>query len=66
MLTVKQAAVVLGVKPATIRAWIYQRRHLEIVRVGRAIRIPRASIDDLIARNTQKIAVKAEVMRTPR
>ena len=37
--TVEQAAEELNLSPATIRAWIVQRR-LGHVRLGRAVRIP--------------------------
>jgi excisionase family DNA binding protein len=41
--TVEQAAAVLNLSRATIRAWITQRR-LGHVRLGRAIRIPAQEI----------------------
>lgn len=51
LLTVKQAADALGLKAATIRAWLYRRR-LPCVRCGRAVRIPAEAIADFIQRNT--------------
>jgi excisionase family DNA binding protein len=51
LLTVKQAAELLGLKVATFRAWLYQRR-LPCVRCGRAIRVPTESIAQFIERNT--------------
>jgi excisionase family DNA binding protein len=51
MLTVKQAAERLGLKDATLRAWIGQRR-IGIVRLGRAVRIPPEEIERLIAEGT--------------
>ena len=41
LLTVAQAAERLGLKPATIRFWIW-RRKIRFVRIGRAVRIPEA------------------------
>jgi excisionase family DNA binding protein len=51
LLTVRQAADALGLKVATIRAWLY-RRKLPFVRVGRAVRIPADAIAEFIERNT--------------
>jgi excisionase family DNA binding protein len=51
LLNVKEAAPLLGLKPATLRAWIL-RRKIEFVRVGRAVRIPAATIAQFIERNT--------------
>lgn len=49
--TVKQAAEALGLKPATIRAWL-SRRKLPRVNCGRAVRIPAEAIAEFIERNT--------------
>jgi excisionase family DNA binding protein len=51
LLNVNEAAQLLGLKPATLRAWIL-RRKIEFVRVGRAVRIPAAAIAQYIERNT--------------
>ena len=51
MLTVKEAAEQLGLSPKTIWAWVYSRR-LEIVRLGRSVRVPQNSIDELIESGT--------------
>ncbi len=52
LLRVEQAAELLNVKPSTIRAWLL-RRKLPKVRVGaRAVRIPRDSLEKMIAENT--------------
>jgi excisionase family DNA binding protein len=51
LLNVNEAAQLLGLKPATLRAWIL-RRKIEFVRVGRAIRIPRRAIEEFIQENT--------------
>jgi excisionase family DNA binding protein len=51
LLTVKQAADVLGLKVATIRAWM-SRRKLPRVNCGRAVRIPAAAVKEFIERNT--------------
>jgi excisionase family DNA binding protein len=52
LLTVDQAAECLGVKPATIRSWILRREKLEIVKVGRLVRITEKSIQKFIDENT--------------
>jgi excisionase family DNA binding protein len=51
LLTVKQAAEALGLKVATIRAWV-SRRKLPRVNCGRAVRIPAVAIAEFIERNT--------------
>lgn len=57
LLTVKQAADALGLKVATIRAWV-SRRRLPKVQCGRAVRIPAEAIAQFIERNT--VPAKAE------
>ena len=52
LLTVQEAADWLGVKPATIRAWILRREKIEVVKVGRLVRITEASIHRFIDDNT--------------
>lgn len=51
LLTCAEAAIELGLKEATIRVWIAQRR-LESVKLGRAVRIPSSAIESLIQENT--------------
>jgi len=51
LLTVKQAAELLGLKVATVRAWLL-RRKLPRVNCGRAVRIPAEAIAQFIERNT--------------
>lgn len=53
LLTVKETAEVLGVKPSTVRAWIHRREKLEVVKVGRAVRIPSESLAAFIRANTR-------------
>ena len=52
LLTVEQTAEHLGVKPATIRSWILKREKIEVVKVGRLIRIKESSINKFIDKNT--------------
>jgi len=49
--TVTQAADALGLKPATIRAWL-SRRKLPRVNCGRAVRIPVDAVEQFIEENT--------------
>jgi excisionase family DNA binding protein len=51
LLTVQRAAEMLGLKAATVRAWLYGRR-LPYVRCGRSVRIPLDAITEFIQRNT--------------
>jgi excisionase family DNA binding protein len=51
LLTVPEAADQLGLSARTLWEWLAQRR-LECVKLGRAVRIRQAVIDDLIARGT--------------
>jgi excisionase family DNA binding protein len=51
LLTVKQAADALGLKVATIRAWV-SRRKLPRVNCGRAVRIPSDAVERFITENT--------------
>jgi excisionase family DNA binding protein len=49
--TVRETAEELGLSPATIRAWIRQRR-IGYVRLGRAVRIPDREIQRIVERGT--------------
>lgn len=51
LLTVSQAAEILGVKVSTIRAWLL-RRKLPRVNCGRAVRIPAEAVTKFVERNT--------------
>ncbi len=51
MLTVQETADQLGLSVRTIWGWIYERR-LEVVRLGRAVRIKQSSLDQLIEQGT--------------
>lgn len=55
MLTISQAAQRLGLRPGTIRAWIFRRQHLDFVKVGRSVRIPEDSLERFIEMNTIRI-----------
>jgi excisionase family DNA binding protein len=50
LLTCAQAAEALGLKEATIRVWI-ARRKLAFVKLGRAVRVPSESIEEMIMAN---------------
>jgi excisionase family DNA binding protein len=51
MLSVRQAAEQLGLSVACLRAWIATRK-IPFVRLGRAIRIHRSALAELIERGT--------------
>ena len=51
LLTVAEVAAVLGIKDATVRAWIC-RRKITYVKLGRLVRIPAKHIKMLIERAT--------------
>jgi excisionase family DNA binding protein len=52
LLTIAEAANRLGLRPATLRHWVWQRQ-IAIVKIGRCIRIQEAVIQDLIAKGTR-------------
>jgi excisionase family DNA binding protein len=51
LLTVKEAADMLGLQVSTVRCWIAKRK-LPRVNCGRAVRIPLSAIAEFIERNT--------------
>lgn len=51
LLSIKEAAEALALKPSTVRAWLL-RRKLPRVSCGRAVRIPADAIAQFIERNT--------------
>lgn len=54
LVKLNEAATQLGISIAALRDWRLRRRHLDFVKVGRAVRIPQKSIDKLIAHQTIK------------
>lgn len=48
LLNVSEAAERLGLKPATIRKFIFERR-IDVVRIGRRVSIPEDAIEKMIA-----------------
>jgi excisionase family DNA binding protein len=52
LLSVDQVAAMLDQSAATVRKWVYLRK-IEVVRLGRSVRIPAAEVDRIIARNRQ-------------
>ena len=62
-LTIEQVAETLGLRPGTIRQWVW-RRQIEVVRVGRSVRIRGAVVEHLIeAGTTPALGPRAEVAR---
>jgi excisionase family DNA binding protein len=60
LLTVDDVSDLLGLSPATIRAWLLRRKNLPFVRCGRAIRIPAKAVEKFIKENTIPISAAAE------
>jgi excisionase family DNA binding protein len=58
LLTVKQAANLLALKPATIRRRILERR-IDYIKLGRAVRIPLTAVEHLIQAGYRE-ALKSE------
>jgi excisionase family DNA binding protein len=59
LLTAKEAAAYLSVSENTIRQWIWQRR-LPVIRLGRAVRLKRDDLSQLIERCTDTELVPLE------
>lgn len=51
LISVKQAAEELNLRPVTVRQWIARRR-LTVVRLGRSVKVPVEEIDRLIQAGT--------------
>ena len=51
LLTIPEASARLGLKPATVRFWIWSRR-IAYVKVGRAVRLREDTIDEIIQQGT--------------
>jgi hypothetical protein len=52
LVTLNEAAQQLGISIAAVRDWRFRRKHLDFVKVGRAVRVLQNSIDNLIERQT--------------
>lgn len=53
LLTLREAADRLAISLPTLRAWVWKKK-IEVVRIGRCVRIKEEAILDLINRNTYK------------
>lgn len=51
LLKLEEAAERLAISLPTIRAWVWHRK-IEVVRIGRCVRIREETIESLIAQNT--------------
>jgi excisionase family DNA binding protein len=60
VLTVKQVADRLGVRPATVRAWIFRRENLDFVKVGRSVRISEETVEEFINSNMRRVLTPAK------
>jgi excisionase family DNA binding protein len=52
LITINEASQQLGVSIAAIRDWRFRRKHLDFVKIGRAVRVLQSSIDKMIERQT--------------
>lgn len=52
MLTVDEAAQAWGIRPATVRSWIWKRQ-IEYIKVSGAVRIPAEEVQRVIERGTR-------------
>lgn len=52
MLTASEAAEMLGLRPATIRSWIWKRQ-IRYVKVSRSVRIPADEVQRMIESGTR-------------
>jgi excisionase family DNA binding protein len=55
--TTTEAARIMRLSPQTLRLWISQNR-ITVVRFGRAVRIPAAAIDTLVAHGFRKGSIE--------
>jgi excisionase family DNA binding protein len=62
--TIQQSAQELGLSPATLRAWIRQRR-IGYIRLGRAVRIPASEIRRLIEQGTVPAVTGPQIESSP-
>jgi excisionase family DNA binding protein len=53
LMSIKEAALRLGLSEWTIRKWIYGKR-LDSVKLGRAVRVPSEAVDRMIASGLTK------------
>ena len=52
LFSVNEAAQILGLSPATVRRWVFDRR-LEVVKLGRRVLLKRQILDRLIQSGTR-------------
>ena len=52
LVTLGEASQQLGITVAAVRDWRFRRKHLDFVKVGRAVRVLQSSIDKLIESQT--------------
>jgi predicted DNA-binding transcriptional regulator AlpA len=52
LVTLNEASQQLGISIAAVRDWRFRRKHLDFVKVGRAVRVLQSSIDRMIERQT--------------
>ena len=64
LMDVNEAANMLGLKPATLYQWAYERR-LPVVKLGRALRFRPSDIQAVISRSVRPALGSRNENRTP-
>ncbi len=54
LLDVRETADALHIQESTVRAWIIRNKYLDVVKVGRAVRVTAESVERLILQNTRQ------------
>jgi len=54
LLSVKQAADILGVKPKTLYMWKWRRQYLPFIKVGKALRISEKDLSSFIEKRRRR------------
>ena len=52
LVSIEETAQQLGITVAAVRDWRFRRKHLDFVKVGRAVRVLQSSIDKFIETQT--------------
>jgi excisionase family DNA binding protein len=64
LVTLSSAARQLGMSTATLRDWRFRRKHLDFVKVGRAVRVSQCSLDKFVQGQTVPAKTKSAGLAT--